>query len=281
MRNNINKVGFFVILGVLVILGIPLLINLLLFQPWPTTPPDLSNKEWLGFWASFLGSIIGGVATFIAVYLSLKQNEKFHLDMINIQKNQTDFRRRELMPVLDLKPKDADFVIGKINNEGLCGLYISIEDHCKDPKFCYQTMQNSEYGFKSTETGIDINDLIFSFTNGDRRYIIFELTNIGLSFAFNVNVVLSKPMKTLQPIPFTNHIPKDGKEYLIINFKDANLVCDNTILITYYDSYNSRYVQRIDIITREEGKTGLIFNRYVPVTEQDYRTKQKMRTDDD
>lgn len=243
--------------------------------------PKLSIKEWLLFWTAFVGPAIGGIVALFAVYSSLKQNEKFHINTINIQKNIIDFRRRELMPVLDFKPKDVDFVIGKLYNEGLCGLYISIEDHLKDPKYCYETMQFSKNRFQSPRTGIDIKDIIVSLQKQRYQYVIFELNNIGLSVAFCVNVVLAGQKNTQKPIKFTNQIPKDGKEFLILNFCNETITAEYTVLITYIDTYNCKYVQRIDIITPKDDKNGLIFNRYIPVNEEEYRTMQKMRTEND
>lgn len=68
-----------------VIILLPILINIFLFLPFPPTPNDLGNKDWLSFWGSFLGGCFGGITTLIAVYLTLKQNLQNHQQIIDEQ----------------------------------------------------------------------------------------------------------------------------------------------------------------------------------------------------
>ena len=60
--------------------------------------PELSIKEWLLFWTSFIGPAIGGIVALFAVYSSLKQNEKFHDFQVQFQKEQERLKKREFTP---------------------------------------------------------------------------------------------------------------------------------------------------------------------------------------
>lgn len=50
-----GKVKVWHIVIILLLVLVAYIINRLLFLPFPKTPPDLWNKEWLSFWGSFLG----------------------------------------------------------------------------------------------------------------------------------------------------------------------------------------------------------------------------------
>lgn len=63
-----------IIIGVIIIIGIPVMINLFLYIPVPSKLTD--NSDWLSFWGSFLGGIIGGIATLLGVLLTLFQMNK-------------------------------------------------------------------------------------------------------------------------------------------------------------------------------------------------------------
>lgn len=90
------------------IIGIPILVNLLLFLDFPSTPSDLGNKEWLSFWASFIGGSIGGVATLVAIYYTLLQNNKNHLELMGKQddnnqlilEQQNELKRVDVIPFI-------------------------------------------------------------------------------------------------------------------------------------------------------------------------------------
>lgn len=71
LRSFLKDNKWIFIIVIIIVFIIPLLINTLLQIPYPTTAKDLSNKEWLGFWGSFLGGCFGGIATLFAVKLSL------------------------------------------------------------------------------------------------------------------------------------------------------------------------------------------------------------------
>ena len=66
-----HRMAFIVV--VLLIVGIPLLINIGLYFNIPTH--NTNDGDWLGFWGSFLGSIIGGIATLVGVIMTINQIE--------------------------------------------------------------------------------------------------------------------------------------------------------------------------------------------------------------
>ena len=58
-------------IAVVVMLLLPIFLNLLLYTSIPTAN-DLGNKEWLGFWGSYIGGCFGGLCTLITIYLTIR-----------------------------------------------------------------------------------------------------------------------------------------------------------------------------------------------------------------
>ena len=59
-----------IILGVIICMASPILINIILSFNWLPSI-GTSSSDWLGFWGSFLGSIIGGLATLVGVLMTI------------------------------------------------------------------------------------------------------------------------------------------------------------------------------------------------------------------
>lgn len=66
-----------ILMCVVIVFGIPIAINLLLYCPIPTS--STTDADWLSFWGSFLGAIIGGVAGLLGVILTIKKMENDRL----------------------------------------------------------------------------------------------------------------------------------------------------------------------------------------------------------
>ena len=86
-------------------LVIPLGLNLFFLYGDFGSGKGLGNKEWLGFWGSYLG----GAATLFAVWLTLRQNEKLieqnEQTLLQNQKNiefQEEMARISAMPYIDV-----------------------------------------------------------------------------------------------------------------------------------------------------------------------------------
>lgn len=77
MKNQFK--GFYVSSAVLLLIAIllPILVNQCFINLFMKSAP-LGNKEWLGFFGSYLGGIIGAFATLIALFATYKQNELQH-----------------------------------------------------------------------------------------------------------------------------------------------------------------------------------------------------------
>lgn len=54
-----------IIAFILITIITPIVINIFLFLPFPSTPSDLENKDWLSFWGSFLGGCIEELLLFL------------------------------------------------------------------------------------------------------------------------------------------------------------------------------------------------------------------------
>lgn len=67
-----NKITY-ILMCIVVVFGIPVVINILLYCPIPTS--STTDADWLSFWGSFLGSIIGGVTGLVGVILTIKKME--------------------------------------------------------------------------------------------------------------------------------------------------------------------------------------------------------------
>lgn len=89
-----NKIFYVIIL----FLAIPLGLNLLFLYGDFGSGKDLGNKEWLGFWGSYLG----GVATLFAVWLTLRQNERTFLQNQRNIEFQEERARISAMPYIDV-----------------------------------------------------------------------------------------------------------------------------------------------------------------------------------
>lgn len=65
--------GIFIFL-IITVVGIPIMINKLLYIPIATH--STLDSDWLSFWGSFLGGIIGGIGTLLGVLLTLDKGNK-------------------------------------------------------------------------------------------------------------------------------------------------------------------------------------------------------------
>ena len=58
--------------------SLPLLVNIAFLKLNFKTGTDLNNVTWLGFWGSYLGGLLGSVAALIALFLTNRQQERYH-----------------------------------------------------------------------------------------------------------------------------------------------------------------------------------------------------------
>ena len=113
-NNNFEKLlfWFIVILLLAVLLIIPAAVNCFFLYSNFLTAENLSNKEWLGFWGSYLGSAFALVATLVIFLMTYWQNEKVNKDTKFQIKEQN---RLSVLPMLKIKkiqgkmPEIVDF----------------------------------------------------------------------------------------------------------------------------------------------------------------------------
>lgn len=78
---RLKQLIFIIIIGIIVIFGIPIIIN------WGITYVDFSigdNNSWLGFWGTWLGAIMGGIITFVGLKITIDYNNKQQSENIRV-----------------------------------------------------------------------------------------------------------------------------------------------------------------------------------------------------
>ncbi len=78
------------------------ILNILMGLLHLSTASGLGNKEWLGFWGSYLGSGLGAITTLIAFLATYRQNATQHRQA---QEQIVDQIRLSVRPILELKTK--------------------------------------------------------------------------------------------------------------------------------------------------------------------------------
>lgn len=231
------------------IFGIPVIINYFLFFPFPKTPSDLGNIEWLSFWATFSGSIIGGSVTFIGVKLTLSHNE---MQNKKIQDRQDEIRFRDVYPIFELvEYPNQDFKDTKLNNkDNIWMLNITKEDF----DLYYTAMWYVEY------------------QNYEFRQLsaTLKFKNIGMALAIGIKIHVSN-VETSNKINDTNlkkqihktkrmeiGIPKDQSKAIIVNVDEDSLEIDRkyTISFFYKNIYKNPYEQKASLYVKKGLKNG-------------------------
>lgn len=73
-RHKILTIFISVIAILIICIGLPLLINRMLY--WDIRTHNSTDGEWLSFWGSFLGGIFGGLATLGAILITREMAKK-------------------------------------------------------------------------------------------------------------------------------------------------------------------------------------------------------------
>lgn len=80
-RHKIITMFIVIILILIICIGVPLLINHMLY--WDIRTHNSTDGEWLSFWGSFLGGIFGGLATLGAILISREMAKKDNEELKN------------------------------------------------------------------------------------------------------------------------------------------------------------------------------------------------------
>lgn len=136
---------------VLLIMGTPLIINVLMVQP-TLFPITGDSSSWLGFWGSYIGAVLTSA---IALYILYKQNQQNHIENVSnrnlqlsvIRYNQELEKLRDLRTALVNFQASFDFIeVNDIADKFIEGNYG--EEERKRLKYLIRDID--EKGFKAT-----------------------------------------------------------------------------------------------------------------------------------
>ena len=128
MKNNNNSIDILKILKtiigitVLIMIVAPILVNVIMYFSFPTVK-DLGNKEWIGFWGSYIGGCFGGFCTLVTIYLTIryyeKQESEHKTELANQMEKHEEEMKNELLrkyrPLLILRPNGGSGLEEKYN----------------------------------------------------------------------------------------------------------------------------------------------------------------------
>lgn len=264
-RNILDgSVKIIVVLSIVTFI-IPIVINLFLYLPFPPTPSDLGNKDWLAFWGSFLGGCFGGIATLFAVYYTLKQNLSQHQQLMDEQNKKT---RLEVLPFIDIKiirenGKSVDLsplllgsLLGSSSNNSdkkdknsdeplyqFPSGYIIFEEemqyHTSLPEDYKRIFEFGGLERKQTSNGYAIID-----SRTTKMQLLFS--NIGLYSAIGVVLTLmNKDENVIQEYLMPSFNMRAG-ENVILNFVfGKNFASGDYLLqLSFQDIYSNKYYQK-------------------------------------
>lgn len=270
-EKNLSISTRIIIMFLLATIIIPIIINLLLYLPFPPTPSDLGNKEWLAFWGSFIGGSIGGIATLFAVYYTLKQNIEQNQTNLNVQRKQS---RLDIIPYIDVrlfldKPsmnpayfifrdlliEEQDQPKEKSCSEDKVIQFPSGYIIFKSDKVYYSNKLDKEYKTILEQGGIAQRQEgnVISFYNSGVRSVSISMTNIGLSSAINVTLELNSNT-------FSNYAIMPSFNLKVQELVVLNLVFDrdfpdgeHLFNIKTDDLQGNEYIQRFKIKLKDKG----------------------------
>ncbi|WP_214805764.1 MULTISPECIES: hypothetical protein [unclassified Exiguobacterium] len=228
-----NKTIF---ISVIIFLLIPVVLNIVFIHGAFSSGKDLGNKEWLGFWGSYLG----GTATLLAVWLTLRQNKKIIIQNEQIlfyNKKGLEFQeekaRLSILPYIDVNIFNNED-IHKLNLQQPSGFII-----LKRPKESLITNKLSDEYRGILENPLEEihSDGVITTMVIDVCLINLVLTQKSPSLARNIYLtiedsnsntepltltplfVLSEGEKLQLPILFDRGFPKERYEFTL-NFED-------------------------------------------------------------
>jgi hypothetical protein len=190
---------------------------------------DLSYKEWLNFWSIFIGSSIGGLTALYAIHSSTSQNEKFHIDQLEYQKEIERKKKSDAIPIFDFN-SILDPFIDTNKHEAIVVKYSSINKPVSQ-KTIISINKISQFGIDIQEK--PLNDDEVSIVK------IFTCINIGLAPAINTTIFINEN-KIYPSISF-------GKEkkiiFVFVFNKELKSFREIPLTIFYKDIYNFYYKQ--------------------------------------
>lgn len=253
-ESEILNINVMLIIGFIsAIIIIPIILNCLLYLPFPLTPWDLSNKDWLSFWGSFLGGCIGGIATLFAVYYTLKQNLVYYHQSIKKQDHKT---RIEVLPYIDVRPYSENESIENITLIQFPSGYILFNTN----EVTYSA-KLSGFSFRTDENGIS------DFYNTDIPKIKTPLSicNVGMYSAVDVTFELNNSIyKDYAIMPSFNL--KEGKTFNLYFIFDKQFPKGEHIFnVKFKNIYGDEYLQNFKLDLDIENKNSSLERITYPV----------------
>lgn len=229
-----NKLITVVIVYIIFALLIPMILHFFYKTGW---------SDWYNELFTYLGGAIGGIATLIAIYLTLRQNNKDNNNMIKLQ---LDLKRVDVMPYINIEALSTDDFIKSIfsqetdkkydedyTNKRPSGYFVFKENYVE---FC--TKLNDECKHKLSEV-FDKKEFFndgkikkWALLKNDSYEQPLKLTNIGSGPAINVKIDL-------------------------YNYKDE--LIQEFIQVPFNFTINSEAYFRLVFLSYPQGKYSLIF----------------------
>lgn len=216
---------------------------------FPSIPPDLglSYKEWLNFWGVFIGSAIGGLTALYAVYSSLKQNEMFHIDQENFQKEQVRMRKCEALPVLEIRENNI-FREKLSNRKNIHSLVMVLPNETNDFSFYQDFIQADQFGkihvqHKDNEITFYV-DFSLRSHNGVIKTCFYELINKSYGPASHISL---EPSGIAEQKKTTNiFLSKDSNFSILFVFPEVFSVDKIVIFnLTFKNIFEEEYFQEL------------------------------------
>ena len=91
MKNDMKKYWWIIVIAIFII-GLPILLNFLVFMP--TSQLSVGTlQDWMSFWGSYLGAIISSLTAFIILFIQQK-NHKEEMASLRFEKQRDDGKNR-------------------------------------------------------------------------------------------------------------------------------------------------------------------------------------------
>lgn len=226
-RNQFKNIGY-ILIGVLLVFISIGVINLFMIIETPI--PVGKDNDWIGFWGGILGSGISGIITFIALKITIdNENKKRHED-----------KRMEVMPYLSyICEKTTEYI--KVDQE-----YMESKDICGIiHNMCLLCTQDTKRSKEEDGYPLDIQ-------------IILVIENLGVGIAIEPRVVSIEYFgEVITPVDERKIVLGQGKrgivEMLVTLPKEEGYDFDREcpkakLVIGYFNVLRDYYEQEVEIL---------------------------------
>lgn len=200
---------------------LPKIVNCRFINGNYVTGADLTNKEWLGFWGSYLGGLLGSIAALVALFLTIHQQEKHHADA-------EESNRCLIMPAV------------------ICSL--ASKEACEDHTFSFLMIsKNGDVTSYTTTTKERFKN--FKKDLSCESFFYFVVKNIGLGPAFNVNLYVND-FQTSHSVHIGG-LSSNGEKAYVISFEQSQ---SYRLYLRFQDAFENTYSAESKITYNSETK---------------------------